>query len=144
MSEMRGKVCLIVNVASNCGFTPQYKGLQELYDKYGKDGKFEVIAFPSNSFNQEKGSTEEICAFTKDRFKVTFKIMEKIEVNGDNAHPIYQFLKQEGPGGFLGSTNIKWNFTKFLINKEGKVIGRYAPTTDPLSIAKDIEKALKD
>ncbi|KAG2386118.1 hypothetical protein C9374_002564 [Naegleria lovaniensis] len=143
LSDLKGKVCLIVNTASSCGFTKQFEELQQLYDKYGGSGKFEIIAFPSNSFNQETGSNEQVCQFAKSKFNVTFKIMEKIDVNGDSTHPVYQYLKEKGPSGLLGTTAIKWNFTKFLIDKNGKIIARYAPTTAPSSITKDIEKALE-
>ena len=136
LSDLKGKVCLIVNTASSCGFTKQFEELQQLYDTYGKSGKFEVIAFPSNSFNQETGSNEQVCQFAKSKFNVTFKMMEKVDVNGASTHPVYQYLKEKGPHGLLGTTAIKWNFTKFLIDKNGNVIARYAPTTTPSSIVK--------
>mgnify|MGYP005986559569 CR=1 FL=1 len=141
LASYKNKVMLIVNTASDCGFTPQYKGLQELYQKHQAQG-LEVLAFPCNQFKQqEKGNDEEIKQFCDLRFNVTFPLFSKIEVNGDNTHPLYNFLKSQAPG-VLGSKGIKWNFTKFLVNKEGKVIKRYAPTTKPKAIESDIEKLL--
>ncbi len=141
LSEYKGKVLLIVNVASKCGFTPQYEGLEKLYRKYKNQG-FEILAFPCNQFgNQEPGTNEEIKSFCQTNYNVTFKLFDKIDVNGANAHPLYQFLKDAKPG-IMGSKDIKWNFTKFLIDREGNVVERYAPQTTPESVAKDIEKLL--
>ncbi|WDD96784.1 glutathione peroxidase [Thalassomonas actiniarum] len=141
LKDYQGKVMLIVNTASACGFTPQYKGLQELYAKHKEQG-FEVLAFPCNQFReQEKGDNAEIKQFCDLQFNIKFPLFGKIEVNGDNAHPLFNFLKEQAPG-ILGSKGIKWNFTKFLVNKEGKVIKRYAPATKPQAIEADIEKLL--
>lgn len=141
LDEYKGKVLLIVNTASKCGFTPQYEGLQEVYEKY-KDKGFEVLAFPCNQFGgQEPGSSDDIKEFCSTNFSVTFPLFEKIDVNGDNAHPLYTYLKSEQSG--LVTDDIKWNFTKFLIDKDGKPVDRYAPQTTPKSIAADIEKLLK-
>jgi len=141
MSQYKDKVVLVVNVASECGFTPQYEGLEKLYKTYNAQG-FEILAFPCNQFGeQEPGSAEEIQKFCTTKFSVTFPLFEKIDVNGDNTHPLYVFLKSKATG-FLGTESIKWNFTKFLINKEGKVIDRYGSSTKPEKIAKDIEKLL--
>ena len=143
MSTYKDKVVLIVNVASECGFTPQYEGLEKLYKRYKKQGLV-ILGFPSNQFGgQEPGTEKEIQNFCKLNFGVTFPLFEKIEVNGDNTHPLYTFLKSEATG-FLGSEGIKWNFTKFLINKKGKVINRYGSSTKPKKIAADIEKLLKE
>lgn len=140
MSEYKGKVILVVNVASKCGFTPQYEGLESLYEKY-KDKGFVILGFPSNQFaHQEPGTNEEIASFCKLNYGVTFPLFDKINVNGNDTHPIYKYLKKE-QSGLLGSA-IKWNFTKFLINKEGKVIKRYAPNFKPKGIDKDIFKLL--
>jgi glutathione peroxidase len=142
MSIYQGKVLLIVNVASECGFTPQYEGLQKLYDSY-KDQDFEVLAFPCNQFGaQEPGSSKQIQNFCKVNFGVTFPLFAKIDVNGENAHPLYVYLKDTAPG-ILGTKNIKWNFTKFLVDKEGNVIKRYGSSTKPEKITKDIEALLK-
>jgi len=142
LSQYKGKVLLIVNVASECGFTKQYTGLETLYKNYKAKG-FEILAFPCNQFGgQEPGSAEEIQNFCSRNFSVTFPLFAKIDVNGDKADPLYVFLKKEA-SGFLGSTSIKWNFTKFLINKEGKVLERYGSSTKPSEIAKDIEKLLQ-
>ncbi|MBS0254479.1 MAG: glutathione peroxidase [Proteobacteria bacterium] len=141
LASKLGKVLLVVNTASKCGFTPQYDGLEALWKQYGDQG-FEVLAFPCNQFgHQEPGSAEEIDQFCKVNFGLSFPLMGKIEVNGPGATPLYQWLKDEAPGLF-GSKGIKWNFTKFLINREGKVVRRYAPTDKPESIAKDIEALL--
>ncbi|WP_297632550.1 glutathione peroxidase [uncultured Clostridium sp.] len=141
MEEFKGQVILIVNTASKCGFTPQFAELEELYKKY-KEKKFIVLGFPCNQFlSQDPKSNEEIDSFCKLNYGVTFPMFEKIEVNGENTHPIYKFLK-ENKKGALGS-KIKWNFTKFLIDSEGTVIERYASMTKPLSMEKDIEKLLK-
>jgi glutathione peroxidase len=140
LSAYKGKVLLIVNTASRCGNTPQYKGLQQLYEKY-KDRGFEILAFPCNQFgHQEPGSDEDIRQFCDLNYGVEFPLFSKIEVNGEDAHPLYQFLKSE-KGGLLGDA-IKWNFTKFLVDKQGNVIDRYAPMTQPQRIASDIEKQL--
>ncbi|MEA4806870.1 MULTISPECIES: glutathione peroxidase [Acetobacterium] len=142
MKEYQGKVLLIVNTATGCGLTPQYAGLQELYDTY-KDQGFEILDFPCNQFaNQAPGSDDEIKSFCETRFGVTFKIFHKIDVNGDNADPLFNFLKNE-QGGMLGS-NIKWNFTKFLVNKHGQVVKRFAPTDVPEKIENDIKKLLAE
>lgn len=141
LSSFEGKVLLVVNTASACGFTPQYEGLQKLYSQYnGQD--FEVLAFPCNQFGkQEKGSNDEIKSFCDLNFNISFPLFAKIEVNGDNTHPLYAHLKQEAPG-ILGTKKIKWNFTKFLVGKDGSVIKRYAPTTKPEAIEADIKAAL--
>jgi glutathione peroxidase len=140
LSDFEGKVLLIVNTASKCGFTPQYKELQALYDNYRERG-FEVLGFPCNQFlNQEPGSEEEIAAFCQVNYGVTFPMFSKVEVNGPNAHPLFRYLTKSAPG-ILGGA-VKWNFTKFLVNKRGEVIKRYAPTTSPASIATDIERLL--
>lgn len=141
LSDFKGKVLLIVNVASKCGFTPQYQGLEKLYRKY-KDKGFEILAFPCNQFgNQEPGTNEEIKEFCTTNYNVTFRLFDKIEVNGPNTHPLYKFLKDAKPG-LMGTKDIKWNFTKFLVDRNGFVIDRYAPQTTPESIEKDIEKLL--
>uniref|UniRef100_A0A803LQJ6 Glutathione peroxidase n=1 Tax=Chenopodium quinoa TaxID=63459 RepID=A0A803LQJ6_CHEQI len=141
LSVYKGKVLLIVNVASQCGLTnSNYAELTELYEKY-KDQGFEILAFPCNQFgNQEPGSNEEIVQFACTRFKAEYPIFDKVEVNGSNTAPIYKFLKSS-KGGFLGS-DIKWNFSKFLVDKDGNVVDRYAPTTSPKSIEKDVKKLL--
>lgn len=141
LEQYRGKVSLIVNTASKCGFTPQYKGLQKLYDQLHARG-FEVLAFPCNQFGrQEPGSAEEIQEFCSLNFQTTFPLFQKIDVNGDDAHPLYQYLKSAQPG-VLGSEAIKWNFTKFLVDKNGQVVQRYAPQTKPSAIQADIEALL--
>lgn len=141
LADKLGKVLLVVNTASKCGFTPQYDGLEALWRKYGERG-FEVVAFPCNQFGgQEPGSAEEIDQFCKVNFGLSFPLMGKIEVNGPGETPLYHWLKQEAPGLF-GSKKIKWNFTKFLIGRDGKVVRRYAPTAKPESIAADIEALL--
>jgi glutathione peroxidase len=140
-SDFKGKAMLIVNTASKCGFTPQYQGLQELHEKYGDRGLV-VFGFPCNQFGaQEPGSTEEIQSFCQTRFGVSFPLSQKVEVNGANAHPLYQYLVKAKPG-MLGLKDIKWNFTKFLVDQQGRVIKRYAPTDQPADIAKDIEALL--
>jgi len=140
LGEYRGKALLIVNVASKCGFTPQYKGLQELYGQHHAQG-FEILAFPCDQFgHQEPGTDAEIASFCDTRFGVTFPVFAKIEVNGAKAHPLYAWLKSQ-KGGLLGD-GIKWNFTKFLLNREGVVTGRYAPTTKPAGLARDVEALL--
>lgn len=141
LSDYQGKVLLVVNTASKCGFTSQYAGLQALYEQFRERGLL-VLGFPCDQFgHQEPGSEDEINSFCERNFGVTFPLFAKIEVNGPGAHPLYQHLKQEAPG-LLGSQGIKWNFTKFLVNREGKVMNRYAPATSPDSIAKDIEALL--
>ena len=141
LKEKLGTVLLVVNTASKCGFTPQYDGLEKLYQSY-KDRGFEVLGFPCNQFGaQEPGSADEIAQFCKVNFGVTFPLMAKIDVNGANASPLYGWLKTEAKG-LMGSTAIKWNFTKFLIDREGNVVKRYGPTDKPEAIAKDIEKLL--
>lgn len=142
MSTYKNKVVLVVNVASKCGFTPQYEGLEKLYQTYHKQG-LEILGFPCNQFSkQEPGTHKEIQNFCKVNFGVTFPLFSKIDVNGDNAHPLYKYLKSEATG-FLGTQSIKWNFTKFLIDKNGKVVDRYGSSTKPSKISKDIEKLLK-
>jgi glutathione peroxidase len=140
LSTYKDKVLLIVNTASACGFTPQYKELEELRKEY-KD-QFEVLAFPCNQFGaQEKGSDTEIAQFCDLTFNISFPLHSKIDVNGSDTHPLFDFLKSELPG-LMGSKKIKWNFTKFLIDKNGKPIKRYAPTTTPRDIESDIKKLL--
>lgn len=141
LSAYAGKVLLVVNVASKCGFTPQYEGLEALHRRYADRG-FEVLGFPCNQFGaQEPGNAEEIATFCSLTYDVTFPVFAKIEVNGAGADPLYVELKKQAPG-FLGTEGIKWNFTKFLIGRDGQVAERYAPTTKPEDIAKDIEKLL--
>jgi glutathione peroxidase len=143
MADYRGKTLLIVNVASQCGFTPQYAGLEALYRKYHARG-FEVLGFPSNQFGgQEPGSAEEIATFCSTKYDVTFPLFAKIDVNGAKAHPLYEYLKSEAPGA-LGTKAIKWNFTKFLVNSRGEVVERYGSSTTPEQIDKDVAKALDD
>jgi glutathione peroxidase len=141
LSDFRGKTLLIVNTASKCGFTPQYEGLEKLYEKM-RDRGVVVLGFPCNQFGkQEPGSAEEIGAFCQMNYGVSFPMFEKIEVNGPDAHPLFGYLKSEQPG-VLGTKNIKWNFTKFLVDKNGTVIGRFAPMTKPEDIEKSIEKVI--
>ncbi|KAA0024871.1 glutathione peroxidase [Antrihabitans cavernicola] len=141
LSAYAGKVVLVVNTASQCGFTPQYKGLQELHDKYSDQG-FAVLGFPCDQFgHQEPGDDAQIGAFCQKNFGVTFPLFSKVEVNGDDAHPIYQWLRKQ-KSGLLGN-KIKWNFTKYLVGKDGQVIDRYAPTTKPDKLSGDIESALQ-
>ena len=141
LSDYKGKTLLIVNVASRCGLTPQYKGLQELYSKYSNKD-FEILAFPCNQFGaQEPGSNEEIKEFCDINFNVSFKIFDKINVNGASASPLFKHLKNEAKG-VMGSEAIKWNFTKFLIDNNGSVIKRYSPQTTPDKIEKDLSKIL--
>ena len=141
LQEKLGKVLLVVNTASKCGFTPQYDGLEKLYQDYGDKG-FEVLAFPCNQFGaQEPGDAEEIEQFCKVNFGLTFPLMQKVDVNGDEASPLFDWMKKEAPG-LMGSKAIKWNFTKFLIDREGNVVKRYGPADAPAGIAKDIEKLL--
>lgn len=139
LSDYKGKVLLIVNVASKCGFTPQYEGLEALYKEYKEKGLV-IIGFPSNEFgSQEPGSNEEIQNFCKVNYGVTFPVMAKIKVNGEDADPLYKWLKKSAPG-ILGTEAIKWNFTKFLVGKDGKVIERFAPKTTPSEIKDNIKK----
>ncbi|GAA1932255.1 glutathione peroxidase [Nocardioides marmoribigeumensis] len=141
LSSYDGKVVLVVNTASQCGFTPQLEGLEKLYEQYADQGLV-VLGFPCNQFGgQEPGDSEQIGAFCQKNYGVTFPMFEKIEVNGDDAHPLYQWLREE-KGGVLGS-KIKWNFTKFLINKDGEVVDRFGPTTKPEKLVKDIEDQLE-
>ncbi len=141
LSAFKGQVLLIVNTASACGFTPQFAGLEQLHQSYATKG-LAVLGFPCNQFgSQDPGSNEEIGAYCQRNYGVSFTMMEKVKVNGDGAHPLYQWLTAEAPG-ILGSKAIKWNFTKFLVGKDGRVIQRYAPQDAPLKIAKDIEAAL--
>ncbi|GMM93817.1 glutathione peroxidase [Qipengyuania sp. MTN3-11] len=141
LSEKLGTVLLVVNTASKCGFTPQYDGLEALYQRF-KDRGFEILGFPCNQFGgQEPGSDAEIAEFCKVNFGVSFPLMHKVDVNGPDASPLFDWMKSEAKG-LMGSQSIKWNFTKFLIDREGRVIRRYAPTDKPESIARDIEKLL--
>ena len=141
LSEFKGKYLLVINTATGCGFTPQYSGLQKLYEKY-MDRGLEILDFPCNQFaGQAPGTSDEIQNFCISRFGTTFRLFSKIDVNGKDADPLYTFLKKE-KGGLFGN-NIKWNFTKFLVDPTGKVVKRYAPTVTPESIDKDIERLLK-
>jgi glutathione peroxidase len=141
LSQHKGKVLLIVNTASRCGFTPQFDGLEALWQAY-KDQGLVVLGFPSNEFGgQDPGSNEEIASFCQLNFGVSFPMMAKTEVNGARAHPLYQWLTREAPG-LMGSTGIKWNFTKFLVGRDGRTIKRYAPQDEPAKLVKDIEAAL--
>lgn len=141
LSQYKGHPLLIVNTASACGFTPQFGGLEELHKTYGGRGLV-VLGFPCNQFGaQDSGSNEEIGAFCQRNYGVSFQMMEKIDVNGAEAHPLYKWLAAEAPG-LLGSKAIKWNFTKFLVGRDGKVLKRYAPQDAPKSLAKDVEAAL--
>lgn len=140
-ADLQGKVLLIVNTASACGFTPQFEGLEALHKTYGPQG-LAVIGFPCNQFGaQDAGTNAEIGAFCQKNYGVSFAMMEKVEVNGDNAHPLFKWLKSEAPG-LLGSEAIKWNFTKFLVGKNGHVLKRYASMNAPTKLAGDIEAAL--
>jgi glutathione peroxidase len=142
LSEYKDKVLLIVNTATGCGFTPQYNGLQELYEKY-KDKGFEILDFPCNQFgNQAPGTNEEISNFCTLRYNITFRQFDKIDVNGDNESKLYSWLKSQKGG--LGSANIKWNFTKFLINRNGEVIERHGSAKTPASIESSIQKLLEE
>jgi len=141
LSRYKGKVLLIVNTASKCGFTPQFDGLQVLWQAY-QDKGLVVLGFPSNQFGaQDPGSNDEIASFCQLNYGVSFPMMAKVDVNGGGAHPLYRWLTQEAPG-VLGTQAIKWNFTKFLVGRDGKVIKRYAPTDTPESMKKDVEAAL--
>ncbi len=142
LSQYKGKTLLIVNVASECGFTPQYEGLEKLYEKYKGQG-LEVLGFPCNQFGgQEPGSEKDIQSFCETKFGVQFPLFAKIDVNGPNAHPLYQYLVKAKPG-LLGTESIKWNFTKFLIDPTGEPVKRYAPTVKPESIEPDLKEFLK-
>jgi len=141
LDRYRGRVLLIVNTASECGFTPQYKGLEALYQKYEPRG-LQVLGFPCNQFgSQEPGSEDEIANFCEVNYGVTFPLFAKVDVNGEDAAPLYRYLKKAKPG-LLGSEAIKWNFTKFLVDRNGNVVERYAPKDEPAGIAGDIEKLL--
>jgi glutathione peroxidase len=141
MKPAAGKVVLVVNTASACGFTPQFKGLEELHQKFGSQGLM-VIGFPCNQFGaQDPGSDGEIAEFCQMNYGVSFQMMGKVDVNGDEAHPLFKWLKSQAPG-LLGSEGIKWNFTKFLIGKDGLTVKRYAPQDEPSKMSKDIEAAL--
>ena len=141
LADYKGKVLLVVNTASQCGFTPQYKGLEALYKKY-KDKGFAVLGFPCDQFGQqEPGPESEIAEFCEMNYDVTFPMFSKIDVNGDAAHPLFKYLTSTKKG-LLGSEAIKWNFTKFLVDKDGNVVERYAPTTKPEELEKDVERAL--
>ncbi len=141
LKKFRGQVLLIVNTASACGFTPQFGGLEELHKQFADKGLV-VLGFPCNQFGaQDPGNDGEIAAFCQVNYGVSFPMMGKIDVNGDSAHPLFQWLTAEAPG-LLGSRNIKWNFTKFLVGRDGQVIKRYAPQDAPASLAKDIDQAL--
>ena len=141
LSDYKGKVLLIINTAIRCGFTPQYSELQDLYDKY-KDKGFEILDFPCNQFaNQAPGTDEEIGSFCTGRYGITFRQFSKIDVNGENESPLYSWLKSQKRG--FGGSNIKWNFTKFLINKKGEVVARYASTKTPKAIEKDVAELVE-
>ena len=141
LDQFKGRVLLIVNTASKCGFTPQYAGLEELYRAQRGRG-FEVLGFPCNQFgSQEPGSAEEIGAFCERNYGVSFPMFAKVDVNGESAHPLYRFLKESKPGVF-GSERIKWNFTKFLVDRTGRVVDRFAPATSPQEMAARIEELL--
>lgn len=140
MKDYEGKVLLVVNTATGCGFTPQFEGLQDLYEKYQEQG-FEILDFPCNQFgNQAPGSDEEITDFCSSRYGITFQQFAKIDVNGENEAPLYTYLKSQ-KGGVMGK-NIKWNFTKFLVDRQGNVVDRFAPTTTPEALDKEIAKYL--
>lgn len=150
LSQYAGKVVLVVNTASKCGFTPQFAGLQKLYDRFGEQG-FVVLGFPSAQFKQELASDEKVGSFCRRNYGVEFPMFATTDVNGADAHPVFQWLKERQPGGIgkvlggkLGSAEIKWNFTKFLVDRSGHVVGRYAPATAPDKIAADIERALAE
>lgn len=142
LAKYEGQMLLIVNTASSCGFTPQYRGLQHMHQRFSQSG-FSVLGFPCNQFmHQESGSEKDILAFCERTYQVTFPLFSKIDVNGDQAHPLYMYLKKQAPG-FLGTTSIKWNFTKFLVDRHGYVIKRYAPFMRPQSLYGDISRFLK-
>jgi len=141
LDQYKGQVLLIVNTASKCGFTPQFDGLEKLWQSHGPKG-LAVLGFPCNQFGgQDPGSNDEIASFCQLNYGVSFPMMAKVDVNGAQAHPLYQWLVKEAPG-ILGTTSIKWNFTKFLIGRDGQVLGRYAPTDTPKALDADIAKAL--
>ena len=141
LANYRGKVVLVVNVASKCGFTPQYAGLEAIWKNYGPRGLV-ILGFPCNQFGaQEPGDEAEIASFCSLTYNVSFPMFKKVEVNGAATHPVYKFLKASAPG-VLGTEGVKWNFTKFLVNRDGEVVSRYAPTTKPEDLAADIEKLL--
>ena len=141
LGDYRGKILLVVNTASKCGFTPQFGGLESMYEKYREDG-FEILGFPCNQFGkQDPGSNDEIQEFCQLNYGVSFPMFGKIEVNGSGTDPLFKHLKKEAPGA-LGSERIKWNFTKFLIDADGNVVKRYAPTVKPKDIEKDVKKLL--
>ena len=141
LDRYKGKVLLVVNTASKCGFTPQYKGLEALYRKY-RDQGLEVLGFPCNQFgSQEPGSEQEIATFCETNYSVTFPLFAKVDVNGDTTAPLYRYLKHEKPG-LLGTEAIKWNFTKFLVDRGGKVVARYAPNDTPEALEPDVAKVL--
>jgi len=143
LKKYRGKVLLVVNTASHCGFTPQYKGLQALYDRY-RDRGLEILGFPCNQFGaQEPGDAEEIGAFCERNYGVGFPMFEKIDVNGEDAHPLYKWMTSAAPG-LLGSEAVKWNFTKFLVRRDGSVYKRFSPQSSPESLAADIERLLDE
>ena len=142
LADYKGRVVLVVNTASQCGLTPQFEGLESLYEKYVDEGLV-ILGFPCNQFaGQEPGTADEIGAFCQRNYGVSFPMFDKIDVNGEKAHPLYQWLKTE-KGGLLGDA-IKWNFTKFLVGRDGRVVKRYAPTTEPEKLAGDIEDALAE
>lgn len=143
LSTQRGKVLLIVNTASGCGFTPQFEGLESLWETY-RDRGLVIVGFPSNEFGaQDPGSNSEIASFCSLNYGVSFPMMSKVQVNGPQAHPLWKWLTSEAPG-LLGSQGVKWNFTKFLVGRDGRVVKRYAPTDTPESMKKDIEAALAE
>jgi len=142
LSDYTGKVMLVVNTASKCGLTPQYEGLEKLHQKYNSDG-LEILGFPCNQFlAQEPGTESDISEFCQTNYGVSFQMFSKIDVNGKGTDPLYKFLKKSAPG-LLNSEKIKWNFTKFLVSRDGKVLKRFAPATEPEKIEKDIKKALE-
>ena len=142
LRQFEGQALLIVNTASACGFTPQYEALEQLYKTYSARG-FSVLGFPCNQFGgQEPGDAHTIASFCKQNYDVTFPLFAKIDVNGDHAHPLYDYLKNEKPG-FLGSQGIKWNFTKFIVDRYGKVVARHGPTTKTEALTREIENLLK-
>jgi len=141
LSEFKGQLMLIVNTASKCGLTPQFEGLESLHKTYGEQG-LAILGFPCNQFaEQDKGSNEEIAGFCMKNYGVSFPMFSKIDVNGSNAHPLFEYLKKQAPG-FLGSRKVKWNFTKFLVDQEGKVVKRFAPTTKPEKIERRVKQLL--
>ena len=142
LGQYKGDVLLIVNTASQCGFTPQYAGLEDLHKKFAEQG-LRVLGFPCNQFGaQEPGAAPEIGSFCQKNYGVDFQMFDKVDVNGNDAHPLYKYLTSSAPG-VLGTENIKWNFTKFLVDREGKVFKRYAPNVEPKDMSKDIEQLLK-